>query len=450
MQQQHARRTQVIGRAPQLDLQWVNAIAAADMLWGVDDKWRQAVDRQSADNTVEQGLLELSAAGTEDDGLPNAAKRRRRLNSFRRGRSADPASGSSSGDPTTVRPVAGDFVEFDVPRPGRVRRSPGRGRSWTVRLVLVSAPLMLAGGAAYAVGVSAGSARITAPAAISASEAAQYHLSTYPAEQAAAYGATYLTLCLTHPDPADKTAVADRLAGLARMVSAGVTAGCGWDGTGTAQQPQSITWAGTATPAPAATYTSGQAAQLGFLITYPGGRTGGVSIPIWAGAADSYTGLRVVGDVAVMPATPPTAAPTAKLDGTVDSELSQSLPGQVLLPFLRSWAASDTVQLNLVLTTDATGAARTGLDGQVSDPTINRAQILTDKATTSTERVYDDGDTVTALLSVDWTTGAGAGQRTSYVITLHRSAGRWQVHDISGSAADPAGGAATGTAFTTS
>ena len=323
-----------------------------------------------------------------------------------------------------------------IPPPGRTRRI-GRARSWVTRLLLVAGPLLLVAGLAMSCGVSVGSSRLVTPGAITDEEAAQYHLSTFPTDRAAAFATSYLTLCLTRPDPADKTAAANRLAGLASMTSAGVTGGCGWTGATAEPAPVAVTFNGFLNPIPG--YTTGAAAQLGFTVTSAAGRSYAVTIPVWVSSTTSAQGMRIVGDVAVMPATVPTPAPAASPAAVSDPTLAGLLTGTVLLPFLRAWSTSDPVQLGLVLAPDATAAARTGLDGQLTDPRIANTQII---VTSGDPRGYRDGDRVQARLSVDWTAGPATTQRTGYSIGLIRVASRWQVQSITGAAPDPAGGAA--------
>ena len=252
---------------------------------------------------------------------------------------------------------------FDVPVPGKALRSVGRTRSWVTRLALIGAPLVLIGGVAYSCGVSTGSARLVEPATISAADASAFHLSNFPADRAAAFGVSYLSLCWTHPDAADATATADRLAALARMTSAGVTPGCGWTGSIPSKAPLAVTWDGTVKPVQGV-YADGAAAQLGFLVTMADGRTVGAALPIWVSSTMSMAaGVRVVGDVAVVPVAPAAAAPTPAAPAVTDSVIAESLTRSVLVPFLRAWAVSDPVQLNLVLAGDASSAARAGMAG---------------------------------------------------------------------------------------
>ena len=383
---------------------------------------------------------DIDAAGTNEEPAdsPGTHGGRRgwgsRLRSGRRRRSKEPDPTPAAKDAHDLPPVPDTLTR--IAPPGRSARRIGRARGWVTRLVLIAGPLLLVGGVAMSCGVSLGSSRLVIPGAITDDEANQYHLSSFPTSRAAAFASNYLTLCLTRPDPADKDAVTDRLAGLASMTSAGVTAGCGWTGATAEPAPVAVTFNGSVIPVPG--YAEGAAAQLGFAVTTAAGRNYAVTVPVWVSSTSTATGMRIVGDVAVMPAFVPTPAPAAAPAPVIDSTLAGSLTGTVLLPFLRAWSTSDPVQLGLVLAPEATIAARTGLNGQLTDPRIDNTQIV---VISGDPRGYRDGDRIQARLSVDWTAGT-ATQRTGYSIGLTRVAGRWQVQSIAGAAPDPAGGAA--------
>jgi hypothetical protein len=341
--------------------------------------------------------------------------------------------------------VVDDEPPFTVSLPGRSFRRIGRTRSWATRLALVAAPLVLIGGVAYSCGVSTGSARLVQSSAISAEDASAFHLSNFPADRAASFGVSYLSLCWTHPDAADAVATNDRLAALARMTSSGVTPGCGWTGSTPSKPPLAVTWDGTVKPMQAA-YADGTAALLGFTVTTADGRTVGAGLPIWVSSTSATASARVVGDIAVMPVAPAAAAPTPAAPTVTDAAIAESLTSSVLVPFLRAWAVSDPVQLNLVLARDASIAARAGMAGQVTAPVVNHTQVV---VTRGDPKGYRDGDLITAQVGVDWTTRASGVQRAGYSITLRMTAGRWQVTDITGATPDPAGGAAAATTFAT-
>ena len=442
------RRELLSAAAPSADPQFLNAIVAADRFWGPEEQWRQAVHPHRS--TVQPPTLITNPEITERPHPGSVAMASNRphgawwaaLGRVRRTRGAIPESATAQGESYVDVQSA-----FAVPLPGERLRSVGRARSWVTRLTLVAAPLVLIGGLAYSCGVSTGSARLVQVSTISADEAAAFHLNNFPADRAAAFGVSYLSLCWTHPDAADTTATTDRLAALARMTSVGVTPGCGWTGSIPSAAPLAVAWDGTVKPLPDA-YADGAAAQLGFAVTTADGRTVGAALPIWVSSpTTAAAGVRVVGDVAVVPVAPAAAAPTPAPPSLTDPVITEPLTRNVLVPFLRAWSVSDPVQLNLVLARDATTAARTGMEGQVTAPVVNRTQVVVNRGDPKT---YRDGDVITAGVGVDWTTRLGGVQRAGYSITLRMTAGRWQVTDITGAAPDPAGGSAPATTFATS
>jgi|GEM_PF-1657294 len=414
---------------------------------GPDEQWRGALRSQRSASTAsaEPSAATVDAAEVTpaDPALVTIARLRGTLRAalarVRRPHRGTPQPAAAHSGAVDEEPP------FDVPLPGKAMRQVGRTRSWVTRLALIGAPLVLIGGVAYSCGVSTGSARLVEPATISAADAGAFHLSNFPADRAAAFGVSYLSLCWTHPDAADTTATTDRLAALARMTSAGVTPGCGWTGSTPSKAPLAVTWDGTVKPVQGV-YADGAAAQLGFLVTMADGRTVGAALPIWVSSTGMAPGVRVVGDVAVVPVAPAAAAPTPAAPAVTDSAIAESLTRSVLVPFLRAWAVSDPVQLNLVLAGDASSSARAGMQGQVTAPAVNRTQVV---VTRGDPKGYRDGDLITAGVGVDWTTRLGGVQRAGYSISLRMTAGRWQVTDITGGAPDPAGGAAPATTFAT-
>ena len=430
---------------PSADPQFLNAIAAADRFWGRDELWRDALQSQRADTTLASHSIDAAVDATAESTVEAGVEAQTAQKSLRRKLLTRPR---LSRRRTLEEPAAQHAVddEFDVPLPGKPSRVVGRTRSWITRLALIGAPLVLVGGVAYSCGVSTGSTRLVQSSAISADDANAFHLNSFPVDRAAAFGVSYLSLCWTHPDAADTVATADRLAALARMTSAGVTPGCGWTGTTPSKAPLAVTWDGTVKPV-ATSYADGAAAQLGFLVTMADGRTVGAALPIWVSSVRSIAaGVRVVGDVAVVPVAPAPPAPTPSAPAVTDPAIAETLTRNVLVPFLRAWSASDPVQLNLVLAGDASAAARSGMQGQVTAPSVTRTQVVVARGDPTG---YRDGDLITAGVGVDWTTRLGGVQRAGYSISLRMIAGRWQVIDITGAAADPAGGAAPATTFAT-
>ena len=435
------RRAVAAAASPGLDFQTTNMVVNADSLWGPDEGWRGFITAsfESDEAPSAHGASPAPSAGASAPGRRSFLRKMRR-----RVEPAEPGEKVHT-EPVAETPAVQGVEEpgvLDVPLPGRRLRRTGRGRSWIVRTAVVVSPLVLVGGVTYSCGVHAASQRLVRPSQIGDQDAARFHLSTYPSAAAAAFGATYLSICLTHP--ADDLGRGDRAAALAGMTSSGVSPGCGWDGTGPQQQPLSLSWTGTQSPA-AGSYPTGVAEQLDFTAVMPGDRVIGVSVPIWAASAAGGPFL-VVGDPAFLPAAIPTTAPIPAQPTTVDSGLAESLTPTVLTPFLTAWAASDQVQLGLVLATNASAAATRGLSGQLTDPTVDTAQIVVQKGNPT--KGYHDGDLVSAQIAVTWQT-AGVTQESAYTVSLRMTSGRWLVTDITAGAVDAAGGAAPNTAFPT-
>lgn len=425
------RRETLIQAAPHADPQFVNAVAAADRFWDADEQWRTVLASQleaEPSTATPAGPLRHQAEAT-----PRGRRQRPR---WRRPRAAAPATpiADSAAPPQTA-------AAFDVPAPGR--RQIGRGRTWMTRLLLVVGPLIFCGGLAYSFGVTTGSTRLVQPSALTVEDAAAYHLTRYPAQQAAAFGVTYLTLCLSRPDPGQDGAAADRLAALARMTSSGVAAGCGGEGAAAAAAPATVTWNGSAEPI-TGVYADGAAAHLGFTVTAHDGRTYTAALPVWA-ADGAAGGMRVVGNLALLPTASAVPAPRAAAAKSTDPLVRESLTRNVLLPFFQAWGASDPVQLQLVLASTASPAARAGMQGQLTAPALAGAQV---SVTRGDPAAYREGDMIAAAVTVDWTTRVGGAHRASYTVSLRLIGSRWQVLDVRGAAPDPAGGAAAGTAFT--
>lgn len=445
----HQRRQQLIQHSPHAPSGVINALVS-DAFWGPDERWRTAITE--ADHTAGTTRPTPAAQATtsttpatpapapDTTGPARAAVSGKRTSRMlgRRRREASAAAPA----PAKAGQIADADDLFDVPAPGRRMSRIGRGRSWVTRIAITAGPLVLIGGLAYSCGVSTGSDRVVVPPVITTDVAAQYDLSTFPVDQAAAFGVAYLTLCLTHPDSKAETTLTNREASLASMTTAGVTRGCGWDGKGPSQQPLSITYSGTHTPVDAQ-YPTGAAEQLQFTAVMGDGRSLGVSVPIWASGEPQYSQLRVVGEVAFLPAVLPTAAPAPTPPRVTDAALSRYLTSAVLQPFFTAWATSDPVQLALLTTTDASALARQGMGGQVSGPHVDNPTVV---ITHGDPTAYRDGDTATARTAVTWSTSNGQ-QRSTYEVDLRLVADRWLVVDIAGGPVDAGGGAAPAGTF---
>lgn len=331
-------------------------------------------------------------------------------------------------------------AEFDVPAAGKPLTNKN-GRRWIVRLALIIAPCILIGGAGVLAGVSLGSSRVPADKTISPADATKYGLTDFPIEQAAAFGLQYLQQCLSHPDGDDKKATSERNDALAAMSgSSGLATGCGWDGKGPATHAPSLVFTGTWSPMNDVVFKSGRGAYLTYAATLAGGQTIGYAVPVWV-AAENGTGMRVAGDIAVVPATGTPNIPTSEPTGSNDSTLAGELGNATLSPFFAAWAASDTVQLKLVTTTDATPRAMLGLDAAVKQPQIGTVSAYNDKGNNPGGTVvYHDGDEIIAVAQVTWTLPGGGTQITGYRLVLRLVSSKWLVVDVDGSTANGDGG----------
>lgn len=468
-----ARITEITATAPDASPRLVTTIANLDRHWGPDQSWKQAL----AELTVDEQLAVASPSAVEGPvteptkpeakrAAPRPSKAESVTVTKKAGRwwprrtaktaaiSAQSASTLTKAEATTgtaatetkpqidAKPAPESTTTgepFAVPAPGKPIKD-GTVRSWIARLAIVVGPLVLVGGLAYSCGVNTGSERLAVPMELSDEEATTWHLDTFPRAEAAAFGQTYLTICLTAPS--DDTEAKTRNATLARMSSTQVSAGCGISNPQSTDEPIAITWDGNSSGV--GTFTEGAAARLTFTITAKDGRLSQLSLPIWA-SADGST-LRVVGDLARMPVLANSPAPQPAPAAVKDGQLARSLTDTVIAPFLTAWASSDDIALGLVLSNNATAKAKVGLDRQLRDPKIALIEVVVLRGVP--EDGYRDGDQVAANVTVDWaTSGNTSTQRMGYTITLTRGAGRWLVRDITGAPLDQVGGRAPNTEY---
>ncbi len=323
-------------------------------------------------------------------------------------------------------------TRFAVPPPGGKAR-PGRKLSWGVRTGILVGSLVFVGGSTLTAGVLIGSSRIPADNELNAVDIAQYGLTEFPADAASAFGSQYLTTCLTYPDSRNEQAKTVRTATLNQMTSRTVTEDCGWNSQGSTQTPANIAFTGNVEPFPAATGNEGgRAAFVDYIVTYSDGRITTVTVPIWTNGTHQQPGaMRVIGDLGFMPA--PRIAPEPNIDRNrnTDDELAGSLRTQVITPFLAAWGASNAVQLDLSVTSDATPAARNGLGGTLSKPNVQSVTAYVPPRDSDDPKGYANGDTAEADVNVVWSSNGGEHE-TGYRISLRKDAGKWSVTDIQG------------------
>jgi hypothetical protein len=144
-----------------------------------------------------------------------------------------------------------------------------------------------------------------------------------------------------------------------------------------------------------------------------------LDVPVYA---DDAGNVVVSGSPALVPAPvlagEPTFGPLPDSEETLPQEVSTSL----LQPFLVDWAAGDTTRLALVVSDDASTAARTGLGGVVKFQSLDRVW--------APGLVGDDGNRK-VFTTVTWA-GADGGQvsQTYRIELLPSPDGSYKVRDI--------------------
>ena len=207
-------------------------------------------------------------------------------------------------------------------------------------------------------GVLWGRSAVPAQGQISPSEADTYHLSSYPAAAAAAFGEHYLNLCLTHPQYTTDIEVRNKM--MAGMEAPGVPANCGWDKGGNVVAPTSITFTGQVEQR--TEYTDRQVAYLGYFVTMSDNRAFTATVPIWAGQnTQGREGFAIVGSVGLSAATGLAGEVNMTTGFIADQSLAPTV-SPVLETFFTAWSASDTKALDAVTSADATGDVTVGMD----------------------------------------------------------------------------------------
>ncbi|MEW1633217.1 conjugal transfer protein [Streptomyces sp. NPDC093801] len=349
--------------------------------------------------------------------------------------SAVPAAPARSG-------TKGPEARFDVPRPGGRLPSNGKNTHVALRATLLITTCVFALGSCGVTGLVIGRSSVTVkPAALDGQDLTRYRLTDFPVQAAAVFAEEYASLCMTYaPENADK-----RRESLSRYISSGVDRDCGWNGKGK-QQVKQANWDGTVEELPE---YGKNGRYLNIQVTYNGGRTTTLSVPVYVKDLAGASGLRVVGNVGEMPLPIRDTAPALeKGDEVVDQELSNQLRDQVLAGYFKAWAASDTTALTRFTTPDATPAAVSGLAGALTAPVVQEVQALAPEGTESGKKVtYGQGQAVPARVTVVWGGGgddakAEVALKRSYRVTVVNTAQGWFIKDIHGGVMDPAGGRA--------
>ncbi|WP_078857392.1 conjugal transfer protein [Streptomyces sp. NRRL F-4474] len=339
--------------------------------------------------------------------------------------------------------VKGPDARFDVPRPGGRLPSNGRSTHVALRATLLVTTCAFALGSCGVTGLVIGRSSVSVkPAALDDKDLDRYRLTDFPVQSAAVFAEEYASLCMTYaPENTDK-----RRESLARYISAGVDRDCGWNGKGK-QQVKQANWDGTVEELPE---YGKNGRYLNIQVTYTGGRTTTLSVPVYVKDLAGASGLRIVGNVGEMPLPVRDTAPALeKSEEVVDQELSTQLKDQVLAGYFKAWAASDTTALTRFTTPDATPAAVSGLAGALTAPVVQEVQALAPEGTeVGKKATYAQGQAVPARVTVVWGGGgaddakAEVALKRSYRVTVVNTAQGWFIKDIHGGVMDPTGGRA--------
>lgn len=330
---------------------------------------------------------------------------------------------------------------FDVPPPGG-RFSGKRGTHAGVRsAIVITCCLVVLGTVGFGAYVYGAAAAGDRDYVLSEGDAAAYHLSEFPLEQAGQFAENYVRICLNHPEA--EAAKEQRQDQLAQYASEGVDATCGWNGSGV-QSVIDVAWTGESTPMTEAGYGENARWLTVRALTTSGSRV--VEVPVYVEDLASGQGLRIVGDLGEMPQ--PVLAnverPAANTD--VDVELGEALvDGEFFQQFFTAWGASENAALQRLVSPDATPAARSGLSGTLVQPQIDDAQIFYPDGTDPDEFSWDVGASAEAWVWVVWQNPRVDEETTStraYRVQLVKTADasnptqEWAVRDIRGGVPD--------------
>lgn len=364
-----------------------------------------------------------------------------------KGKLANSDGAQGDDDPVTVYTKEGiPLGDFDVVAPGHTP-SDGRGRRGNRIAAYLAGAGVLAGAFLAVAGVMVGRSAVPAEGQITPEEAENFHLAQFPTNAAAAFGEHYLTLCLTHPQY--KEDIESRNEMMAGMEAEGVATNCGWDKGGQAVAVNSVTFNGQVEEREEFTREDGsRVAYMGFFVTMSDGRHFTATLPIWSGTNEQQRpAYSIVGPVGMSAATAVGTSPDMSFNQPMDRALAGELE-PTLSTFFDAWADSDAQGLDAILSTDATGEARSGMDGAFADPEFTdikaypaRKPDKTDGDTATWN--YQQGDRVYAFVNLTWNVSDEAGgheQPTGYRVGLVYNGGKWEVESLDSGVVTTGGG----------
>lgn len=163
-------------------------------------------------------------------------------------------------------------------------------------------------------------------------------------------------------------------------------------------------------------------------VTLSTGNTLYVEVPVYYNAETN--GMAVSAPLSLVPpiATAQVPSDNHNLGWNNDADVVKSFKAD-LERYLEAWAASDSTSISRYVTTNATLAATSGLQGTV---VFNRVDSLEVEAVTEEDT---DPDTREAIVSVTWVDGVSenVSYKQTYLLTIKKQPdGRWYVQDITG------------------
>ena len=335
-----------------------------------------------------------------------------------------------------------------MPPPGG-RFSGGRGAHTAVKVtVVLSSCLVAVGIVAYLTFSFAVSVMRENTYRLSDADITRYRLSEFPLEQAGRFAADYARICLTHDaeDPRQREAL------LARYISAGTDARCGWNGEGV-QSVIDATWTGESEPIDIPGYAGHARMMTVRVLTSTGSRF--VTVPVYVEDLATGDGMRIIGDIGEVPQptlADPNTMPKPTAPAAVDAALGEALTqGEFFQQFFTAWGDSNGPALERFMTPDATARTRSGLGGALTAPTVRQARVFLPKGADLTEGSFEwkVGMVAEAWVWVDWRSpGAGgeAVETRAYRLQLVKTtqaaspSQEWAVRDIRGGVPDLKGG----------
>lgn len=333
-----------------------------------------------------------------------------------------------------LRAKVGDRT-FDVPRPGRTLRDPRRGGRARRGVILATTAIVGIAAVSLAAFQAVVTTRNLADNPISEADTDRYHLDTYNLAAAESFGDEYLRTCMTRT--ADSAAEKTRQSQL-NALAVEVDPLCISSAASSSSEPvksravQSVTYAGSSTPDPAASDTI---RFVTFNVIADDGFNGQVVLPIHLSDPQSGAGPRIAGPAGVM-APPSLGNPTSDDDTSprTDPALAAQFQTELLGEFMNAWSTS--TGLGQFTTGESTQRTREGLNGLIGTPTVTQVEVFPDTQTatrTTSGYTYRDGSRVTAVTSVATAT-AGSSVASTYRITLLLRDDHWFVLDINGAA----------------